>query len=111
MKRILAIMLVACDEGLPPPPDEALDFLPPVSASDCGACHPRQFREWTGSSHNYGGGLDPGYQSLEITANYVAAASGRGPFFRQAVLCIQCHAPTAGAIIDEIGRASCRERV
>lgn len=106
MNKILWLVPVfglsfGCDEGLPDNP-EVTTRIPTSPGSDCATCHPRQFREWAGSSHNYGGGLDPTYQALEITANYLASAQGAGPIFRQAVLCVQCHAPTAGVIQDGV---------
>ena len=115
MKRLLLliILLPAC-EGDAPEAERAPATLPEQAAADdlmsCMACHPRQFEEWLGSSHNYGEGLDGTFQALELTANYYAAhvptlpgddlplvpTLGK-PLFRQNLLCTGCHAPsTAG---------------
>ena len=88
----------SCEEGLPPavPVTPQLTGVAPADDPDsCITCHPRQFREWAGSSHNYGGGMDPVYQALEITANYYARAQSGRPAVRQNSLCVGCHAPSA----------------
>jgi hypothetical protein len=104
-----ALALTACRSQDGPPNK---DPVPPsldvyIAADDSGSCvlcHPRQFREWAGSSHNYGQGLDPGYQSLEITGNYYTAYRLGQPLFRRTVLCITCHAPTVGGFkLDKDG--------
>src|SRR5262249_7353824 len=91
----------ACQRTKGPPGDSTPTFsLNGVQSADdpgsCATCHPRQFREWAGSSHNYGQALDPGYQSLEITGNYLAHFRFGRPVFRQNFLCITCHAPSVG---------------
>ncbi len=79
-----------------------LTTIMPADAPDsCVSCHPRQFQEWLGSSHNYGSGLDGTYQSLELTANYYAAHVTGAPIFRQSQLCITCHAPTLAAFDND----------
>lgn len=92
-----------CRDSVAPPPvaDATLpDARPADDEGSCAACHPRQYREWAGSSHNYGQGLDPVYQALELTANYYARHALSSPFFRQSLLCVSCHAPSAGSHID-----------
>lgn len=87
-----------CAEGLPDDPEITPELASPTPADDsdgCIACHPRQFREWAGSSHNYGGGIDPVYQALEVTANYYGSARSGRPAVRQSSLCVGCHAPSA----------------
>lgn len=92
-------------DRIPEPP------IPPVSLTEargaddpgsCAACHPRQFAEWVGSSHNYGGGLDPTYQALELVANYVQRHRAGGPRVRQNLLCMSCHAPSAAGHIGGV---------
>jgi hypothetical protein len=70
---------------------------PPDDPGSCIACHPRQVTEWVGSSHNYGEGLDGTFQALEITGNYFLTHAIGVPLLRQDLLCITCHAPTAGS--------------
>lgn len=74
--------------------------IPPDQEGSCVACHPRQVMEWTGSSHNYGSGLDGTFQALEITGNYFIGNALNKPLLRQNLLCITCHAPTGGAWVD-----------
>ena len=91
-----------CGGGLPEAVVEPKTLTGHVGADDegsCVGCHPRQYAEWAGSSHNYGGGLDPTYQSLELVANYYlryASANGRHAV-RQNLLCVGCHSPSANA--------------
>lgn len=87
-----------CADGLPIEPERSLPLQGLVGADDpesCKSCHPRQFQEWVGSSHNYGGGLDPVYQTLEFTANYYLTHRAGRPALRQNTLCIGCHSPSA----------------
>src|SRR5262245_51869105 len=100
----LVLTVVGCRKDKlpdsPAPTFTLTEATPSGDASSCSTCHPRQFREWAGSSHNYGQGLDPGYQSLEITGNYYAHYRLTRPLFRQSVLCITCHAPHVGGYVQ-----------
>ncbi len=95
---------VACDARQTtnnPRPEPTLEGA--VGSDDpgsCATCHPRQFREWAGSSHNYGGGIDPVYQTLEITANYYQKHRSGRPAVRQNLFCISCHQPSATGYVD-----------
>ncbi len=118
---LLLPLLWACSgeepEALRPDPT-----LPVQAAADdeesCVFCHPRQFQEWVGSSHNYGEGLDGTFQALELTANYYAThlppnpanpeqnlvpGVGGKPLFRQNLLCTGCHAPSTAGFMAETG--------
>lgn len=100
----VATSLWACAQEEPnveQPTPTLVKVAPADEAGSCMTCHPRQFEEWLGSSHNYGSGLDATYQSLEVTANYYAVHLAGAPIFRQSALCITCHAPTAGNYIND----------
>ncbi len=102
MKRIarstLAFcLLLGCTARIVDPERPAPTLTSAAGADDpgsCASCHPRQFREWAGSSHNYGAGIDPTYQALEITANYYGRYRSGRPGVRQNLFCIGCHAPS-----------------
>ncbi len=98
-----AAALAACAADPPEitPSPTLAQVAPADEAGSCMSCHPRQFNEWLGSSHNYGSGLDGTYQALEVTANYYANHVLGAPVFRQNMLCITCHAPTAGNFIND----------
>src|SRR5689334_13062260 len=98
---VFAIVIGACKSTKGPPEDQQPSFTlngaqPADDKGSCATCHPRQFREWAGSSHNYGQALDPGYQSLELTGNYLLHFRLGKPLLRQNFLCITCHAPSVG---------------
>lgn len=102
------LALAGCDDEPPPTlrePASLPDHVAPDEEQSCFTCHPRQFNEWLGSSHNYGTGLDGTFQALELTANYYAAHLLGGPRFRQNLLCVGCHAPTTavyGGDLDKV---------
>ena len=99
----LAFGAAACREHAPPVDVPQPTLTEAASADDSGSCmfcHQRQYAQWVGSSHNYGQGLDPIYQALELTANYYATHALQTPLFRRTLLCVTCHAPTAGSFID-----------
>ncbi len=104
--RLLAILLLVGCEGSAPEVDSADLGLPAQAAAEvegsCAECHPRQFAEWSGSSHNYGEGLNGTFQALEVTANYYATHAFGAPIFRQSLLCTGCHAPST-AVYDNEG--------
>lgn len=103
---LFPVMWAGCapDPEIPVSADATLPEVAPADdPASCVSCHPRQFNEWVGSSHNYGNGLDGTYQALEITANYYAANALGIPYFRQNVLCISCHAPTAAPYLKDTG--------
>ena len=77
---------------------------PADDPASCVACHPRQFMEWNGSSHNYGNALDGTFQSLEITGNYFLANAVGNPLLRRNTLCITCHAPSAASYLAVDGK-------
>lgn len=97
---LFAVGITGCDSDPPVIPDAGFtlpNHMPADVEGSCIECHARQVNEWLGSSHNYGGGLDGTFQSLELVANYYAthAPDGKGgPRFRQSQLCIACHAPS-----------------
>lgn len=101
----LVVFWACVNDAFPEPPPEEPSLSRATGADDpgsCAACHPRQFSEWAGSSHNYGGGIDPGYQSLEMAANFTAAHRAGRPIFRQTLLCIGCHAPSAAGHVGGV---------
>jgi len=103
---LLPVIWAGCapDPEIPVSSDATLPEPAPADDSNsCVSCHPRQFAEWVGSSHNYGNGLDGTFQALEITANYYADHALGVPYFRQNVLCISCHAPGAAPYLKESG--------
>lgn len=59
----------------------------------CAACHPRQYREWLGSSHSYGA-ISPTFNTFEMVAE--RATDGRfANNGQQRNFCNKCHSPTA----------------
>ncbi|MBT3923385.1 MAG: hypothetical protein HOF21_12505 [Nitrospina sp.] len=62
------------------------------SAATCGTCHPKQYREWSVSSHSYAQ-LSPVYLSLSSEINELSSGSN-GDF------CLRCHSPI-GANLGE----------
>ena len=102
-------VLPACTDALIPEPPDEVTVVRPAEAEECESCHPRQYAEWVGSSHNYGGGLDPTYQALEIGANYYQFALNAGRV-RDNLLCISCHAPSAAAYLDGFSNTNTQYR-
>lgn len=88
----LALILPACDSekqliGNDPPisdttPFKAADFSP---ATSCQGCHPKQYKEWSGSMHAYAM-IDPSFAAIREVGQsaYVNALDGA---------CTQCHSP------------------
>lgn len=103
---LVALTFVACEDP-PTLEDEPSEYIAPTlnvatpadDPASCVACHPRQYMEWNGSSHNYGNGLDGTYQALEITGNYFLANAVGNPLLRRNTLCITCHAPSAASFM------------
>lgn len=62
------------------------------SAATCGTCHPKQYKEWSVSSHSYAQ-LSPVYLSLSSEINELSSGSN-GDF------CLRCHSPI-GANLGE----------
>ena len=62
------------------------------SAATCGTCHPKQYEEWSVSSHSYAQ-LSPVYLSLSSEINELTSGSN-GDF------CFRCHSPI-GANLGE----------
>ena len=106
---LLTTMAIGCEDSLPSPSPEAVTLPEPIEAEACAICHPRQFNEWAGSSHNYGGGLDPTYQALEIGANYYQLGLNVGRV-RDNLLCVSCHAPSATAYQNGLSNSNTQYR-
>lgn len=62
------------------------------SAATCGTCHPKQYKEWSVSSHSYSQ-LSPVYLSLSSEINELSSGTN-GDF------CLRCHSPI-GANLGE----------
>ncbi len=71
------------------------------SASTCGVCHPKHYKEWSVSQHAYAQ-LSPAYLSLNNKINQLSNGSN-GDF------CLRCHSPV-GANLGESSYASNLDR-
>ncbi|MCX4028927.1 hypothetical protein H0A36_05665 [Endozoicomonas sp. SM1973] len=65
-----------------------------VSAKECGACHPKQYREWSVSPHAYAQ-LSPIFNAMHATT--VKLTNGTTGDF-----CIRCHTPVGMAMEEPI---------
>ncbi len=64
----------------------------------CGACHPRQYAEWNGSSHSYAA-FSPTFNTFEM----IAERANAGRFANNGLqknFCVKCHSPI-GEILGE----------
>ena len=67
----------------------------------CAACHPRQFKEWSGNSMAYSA-LSPTFSALEALGNAYSVSQGREGFAAgdhgTALFCQSCHNPVDTAL-------------
>ncbi len=92
----LAVLGTAIGQQIPKPPPEdnpnahaLADQLYP-SAKVCGECHPRQYEQWSNSSHAYAS-LSPMFNKFEQKINDLASGTINS-------FCVRCHASVGTAL-------------
>ena len=93
---VLGVLGTAIGQQIPDPPPEnnphagvVADMLYP-SARVCGECHPRQFEQWSLSSHAYAN-LSPMFNKFEQKINDLASGTINS-------FCVRCHASVGTAL-------------